>query len=261
MGMRLSVSAALFAALAFNLVFFVQELALVIPKSLLPGVHATLFHNNHQWVGDAPNIALLQGTGMLADLVVGLIFALLLARTRQGMGAKLFLFWMTFQGLYQGLSQILIGTVLPGNDVGMAMGWLGFGPNARGITGIAAVIAMVGAGAWLANRAIARLGTMAETGSGAGRMGFVFRAVTVPALAAVVLLVPFREPRNIVEVVMVPAIVMVSGVIWIQLCAGFAPVSHRPTRPAAPLLTPFLALLLVLALFQLVLRPGIAFSE
>ena len=79
MGMRLSVSAALFAAPAFNLVFFVQELALVIPKSLLPGVHATLFHNNHQWVGDAPHIALLQGTGMVADLVVGLIFAFLLA--------------------------------------------------------------------------------------------------------------------------------------------------------------------------------------
>lgn len=165
------------------------------------------------------------------------------------MGTKLFLFWITFQGLYQGLSQILIGTVLPGNNVGMAMGWLGFGVNAKGVTGIVTVIAMVGAGAWLTDRAIARLGTIAETGSGPGRMGFVFRAVTLPALAAVVLLVPFREPRDIVEVVLVPVIVMVSGVICIQLCAGFAPVSHRPMRPAAPLRAPFIALLVVLALF------------
>ena len=52
----------LFCALAFNLTFFFQELFLVIPKALLPGVHATLYHNNHDWTGSDPRVELLQGT-------------------------------------------------------------------------------------------------------------------------------------------------------------------------------------------------------
>jgi hypothetical protein len=76
----------------------------------------------------------------------------------------------------------------------------------------------------------------------------------------VLVLIPFREPRNIVEVAILPMIVMLSGVIWIQAGAGFGPVSSQPARPAPSLAVPLGALLLVLAFFQLVLRPGIAFS-
>jgi hypothetical protein len=76
----------------------------------------------------------------------------------------------------------------------------------------------------------------------------------------VLLLIPFREPRNMVEVAILPLIVMVSGILWIQFGAGFASVSAQPARPSPSLLIPFAALLLVLAFFQLLLRPGIAFS-
>jgi len=70
----------------------------------------------------------------------------------------------------------------------------------------------------------------------------------------------FREPRNIVEVAILPLIVMLSGVIWIEASAGFGPVSSQPARPAPSLAIPAGALLLVMAFFQLVLKPGIAFS-
>lgn len=40
---RLTVSSALLYALAFNLTFLIQELFLVLPKALLPGVRPTLF--------------------------------------------------------------------------------------------------------------------------------------------------------------------------------------------------------------------------
>jgi hypothetical protein len=53
-------------AIAFNLTFFIQELFLVIPKSLTPGLYPTLFHNNHTWTGTNPLQDLLQGTGALA---------------------------------------------------------------------------------------------------------------------------------------------------------------------------------------------------
>jgi hypothetical protein len=262
---KLILSATLFCALAFNLSFFVQELFLVVPKAMVPGLHATLYHNNHDWTGDAPIVPLLQGTGAIGTLIVGLVFAGLLAgAARRSMPpsttARLFLFWMAFQGLYQFLSQIVIGTILPQNDVGRALGYLGFSSIAKWAAGLLALAAMIAAGVWLMRKAIALIGTAHETARGTARLGFIFRIVTLPALLSVPLLIPFREPRNIVEVLLIPAIVTVCGILWIQLSAGFGPVSPQPARSAPSILIPFGALLLVLAVFQLVLRPGIAFS-
>jgi hypothetical protein len=261
---KLIVSATLFCALAFNLTFFAQELFLVIPKAMVPGLRATLYHNNHNWTGDAPIVPLLQGTGAIGTLIVGLVFAGLLAgaapRSMTSITGRLFLFWMAFQGIYQFLSQLVIGTILPQNDVGMALGYLGFGSGAKWATGLLALAAMIGAGIWLMRRAIALIATSPETMRGIARLGFILRTVTLPALLSVVVLIPFREPRNIVEVALIPMIVTVCGVIWIQASAGFGPVSPQPARPAPSIIIPFGALLLVLAIFQLVLRPGIAFS-
>ena len=89
---RLIFSSALFSVLAFNLVFFVQELLLVVPKALTPGVHARLYHNNHNWTGDHPLLPLLQGTGGLADLAMGFVFAALLTGAAgRSMTTRLFL--------------------------------------------------------------------------------------------------------------------------------------------------------------------------
>jgi hypothetical protein len=257
----LALGSVLFCALAFNLTFFFQELFLVIPKALLPGVHATLYHNNHGWTGSDPRVELLQGTGAIADLVIGLVFAALLAGAGgRSATAKLFLFWMAFQGLYQCLSQVVIGALVPGNDVGRALTYLAFGSGAKIAVVVLALVAMIAAGIWLMRMAIQLLATAAETASSGARLGFIFRAVTLPALVSVLVLIPFREPRNIVEVAILPLIVMLSGVIWIQVGAGFSPVSSQPARPAPSLAIPAGALLLVLAFFQLILRPGVAFS-
>src|SRR5262245_25411231 len=60
---NLTLRSALLYVLAFNLTFFIQELFLVLPKALTPGLHPTLFHNNHQWEGVHPLANLFQGTG------------------------------------------------------------------------------------------------------------------------------------------------------------------------------------------------------
>ena len=70
--LRLPTGSILLCALAFNLTFLWQELWLVIPKALTPGLHPILYHNNHNWTGDSPRVDLLQGTGALATLVSGL---------------------------------------------------------------------------------------------------------------------------------------------------------------------------------------------
>ena len=229
---RIAVSAIL-CALAFNLSFFWQELWLVIPKALTPGLYPTLFHNNHDWTGSAPNVDLLQGTGAIATLASGLFF-LTVRRWR------LFAFWMAFEGLFQSLSQLAVGTQLPGNDVGRALAYLGMGEGGKTALLALALLSMVVAGGSLA------------------RIRPPLLEAALAALLSIALIVPFRLPRNIVEVLLIPAIVQAIGLISLLLGASFA--DRRVSEPmTAPLLVPTLALAVLLLIFQLILRPGIPF--
>lgn len=250
----------LLCTLAFNLTFFLQELFLVIPKALTPGLYPTLFHNNHTWMGNNPVAGLLQGTGALADLASGLLFAGLLAvSANRSVTIRLFLFWMAYQGFYLALPQFVIGAFVPANDVGMAMTYLGLSARAKQAATLIAFLAMAGIGFWLARQFVRLIATSAETATGAARMGFVFRSAVLPALVSVLVLVPFREPRDLIEVLLLPLIVMTSGMLWVQCGAWFA-LPATPTGRANPSVSiPLGALLIVLAVFQLVLRPGIRF--
>lgn len=257
---RLSASSALLCTLAFNVTFFLQELFLVIPKALVPGLHPTLFHNNHTWTGHDPVAGLLQGTGALADLASGLIFAALLARSEnRPLTLRLTVFWMAYQGFFLALPQFVIGAINPANDVGMAMAYLGLFSATKHAAALVAIIAMAMLGFWLARQFVRLIGTSAETATDAARLAFVFRGATLPALVSVLLLIPFREPRDRVEVLLLPLIVMTSGMLWVQIGAWFTRPAAETERPAPALAIPFAALLIVLAIFQLVLRPGIRF--
>jgi hypothetical protein len=258
---RLAVVSALFCALAFNLTFFIQELMLTLPKAFVPGVHVWLYHNNHHWEGTHPILPLLQGTGGLADFLSGLIFAALFAGAgARSMTTRLFLFWMAFQGLYAGFSQIVIGALIAQNDMGMAYGWLGLMPTARMAMLALGLIASVLAGFWLARKAIALLATTGETLNAGPRMGFLFFTVLLPVLIAGALIIPFRIPRNMIEVTIFPTIVMLFGAIWVVIGGALSPTAPRPAHPAPSLAVPLAALIVVLLVFQLVLRPGIQFS-
>jgi len=258
---RFITASALFAALAFNLIFFGQELMLTLPKAFVPGVHVWLYHNNHHWECDAPILSLLQGTGGLTDLILGFVFAgLLNIASARSMTTRLFLFWMAFQGLYQGLSQVVAGALLPGNDMGMAFVYLGLSPVMKKAALALGLTLSVLAGFWLARAAIRLFGTTAETLTPGGRIGFLFRTVMIPALVAGPILIPFRLPRNSIELVIFPTMLMLFGALWILIGAGFNPTAARPARPSPSLTVPLIALIAVLLVFQLVLRPGIQFS-
>ena len=123
---RLSINSALLYALAFNLIFFIQELFLVLPKALTPGLRPTLFHNNHSWQGENPLASLFQGTSALAIFLTAVACALLLRRRPdRSVALRLFLIWMAYNGFFQSLPQVVIGAINPQNDVGMAMDYLG----------------------------------------------------------------------------------------------------------------------------------------
>lgn len=230
--MRRLIGSALLCALAFNLTFFWQELWLVIPKALTPGLHPILYHNNHEWTGDSPIVELLQGTGAIATLVSGLVFL--------GLRGRMFFFWMAFEGLFQSLSKLALGTLLPGNDVGRALAYLQIDQNGKWALLALAVAMMVSVGGALA------------------RIRPPLPETILAGLMAIPVIVPFRLPRNMIEVLLIPVIVQACGLIFLSL--GALLVRRRETALGPPKLQgPALALLLLLAVFQLILRPGIPF--
>ena len=209
--------------LAFNLTFFLQELFLAIPKALTPGLHPVLYHNNHIWTGANPYTSLLQGTGALADVIGGIgVSAMFAASGRYSVTLRLFLFWMGFEALVQGLPQAVIGAFIPQNDVGMALTYLGFSGGAKAAVAFAAIAAMSAAGSWLAPRFVAAFANERESATAARRFGFIVRAALFPSLVMVVLSIPFRIPRNMIEVALVPLAFNVFGMIW--FLAGARPV-------------------------------------
>jgi hypothetical protein len=258
----LTAHSALSYAIAFNLVFFVQELALAGSKALVSGLHATLYHNNHRWTGDAEIAALLQGSGALAILTLGLACMALLAFAPPRRGAaRLLLFWLAFHGLFLALPQVVVGAVHPANDVGMAMAWLGFGAGAKAAFALLALAAMVIAGVWLTGPLLAFAPSREAIETPARRTGFVWKAATLPALAGTLLILPFRLPGPAIEVAIVPAVVAIAGLGWIQAGAWrFYGVEPRPPAGPDSVRRPLFWLIALLIVFQLVLRPGIALS-
>lgn len=235
-------------ALAFSLTFFWQELWLVLPKAWA-GLDPILFHNDHDWRGDAPVAELLQGTGALGTLGGGAVFLALLALAPQASATwRAFFFWMAAQGLFQAFSQLAIGTIISGNDVGRALAYLGVGAAAKAGLMVLAALGMAGAGVVLA-----RLSPLEARGRAFGW------SVLAALLAAIVLIVPFRVPRHPIEVVLIPLVVHLMAAGWLALGAALDRRRGTAVAETPALLVPLVALAVLLAVFQLVLRPGVGF--
>lgn len=253
-GARVWLDSWLLAALAFNLIFFLQELFLVLPKALVPGLHPILFHNNHDWSGSDPIAELLQGTGALAILLFGLAALLSLRRWSGGSATlRLGLAWFAFNGLFQSLPQLVIGAFIPANDVARALAWLGFGQTGRTLMAVLAIFAMA-----LAGRAL--VPAFRAFAPELRPVPLVLKLVTLPGLAAIPLIWLFRVPGGAQQVALVPVLMTVSGLIFVSLGALWAkPPGPSPRTGFASPLWSVALLLLLLLFFQLILRPGIPF--
>jgi len=246
---------------AFNLVFFVQELFLVLPKAFTPGLRPTLFHNNHLWQGEHPLASLFQGTGALATFLLGSICLLLL---RQGVGrslnTRLFLVWIAYCGVFMALPQVVVGALSSGSDIGMAMGYFHLGTHAKAIAALLALAAVPLFARVFSRHLLGLASQPAQLEGVAARSRFVFQVATLPALLAMVLILPFRVPREWLEVVFLPLVVLLAGMLWIQAGAWrLREALPGDMRRAFTLAYPLVAVVALLFVFQCVLRPGIDF--
>jgi hypothetical protein len=245
--------------LAFNLTFLVQELFLVLPKAFTPGLRPILFHNNHTWSGSHLLENLFQGTGALATLITSTGCWALLARGRgRSETSRLLLLWMAYCGSFMALPQVAVGAVSDGSDLGRAVGYFGLGSGARVALALIAFATMP----WLAIRLSRHFMALAPEAlpDTRARAGWMFRVATLPAVAGILLVVPFRIPRAWIEVVIVPVAVVLAAVPWMQAGAWRAvpPVGIVPPRPALPLVL-IILIAVLFAIFQFVLRRGIPF--
>lgn len=258
---RLITLSTLLYALAFNLTFFTQELFLVVPKALTPGLRPTLYHNNHGWEGTHPLADLFQGTGALATVLVATACALLLRiGAARSTAMRLFLAWMAYCGFFMALPQVVVGALSPGSDIGRAMEYFQLGATAKTLAALAA-LALIPLLALAFTRTLLGLaGTPGTIASARARARFIFEIATLPALLAIVLIIPFRVPRELVEVVVLPAVVSVIGIAWIQ--AGAWRVRDAKATGTSDIGTwvwPAAAVVALFLIFQFVLRPGIRF--
>lgn len=256
-----TITSALLYVLAFNLTFFIQELFLVLPKAVTPGLRPTLFHNNHSWDGESVFASLFQGTGAVATMLGGVVCALLL---RRGVGSsaatRLFLFWMAYSGVFMALPQVVIGALSEQSDLGMAMGYFALGTTAKTIAALIALALIPLAAIWLGTLLLDLTAGPSQIASARGRKRFLFRSTTLPALLALPAIALFRIPREWIEVLMVPFVVTVVGLVWIQAGAWRAGANAGGAdTKARSIAWPLGAVMCLLLVFQLVLRPGIRF--
>lgn len=246
--------------LAFNLTFLVQELALVLPKALVPGLRPTLFHNNHTWEGTHSLAALFQGTGALATFSVGLGCLWWLRRGGgHSRNLRLWLAWMAYCGTLMALPQVAVGAVHPGNDVGMAMQWLGWSPMTRAIAGAVALATIPPIALALLPALLSTATDPRQVATVRARNRFVFAMAVMPAFLAVVPVIAFRVPRDWIEVVALPLVIALVGTVWLQAGAWRARPIAGDVLASGRLSVLGIAVLVLLVFFQGVLRPGIAF--
>lgn len=257
---NLMLRSTLLYVLAFNLTFFIQELFLVLPKALTPGLRPTLFHNNHQWEGAHPLASLFQGAGALATVLTSAGCVWWLKRSSGTSGnARLFLIWMAYCGLFMALPQVAIGALSTGSDLGMAMTYLQLGNTAKLVAALVALAALAPIALWLIRPLLALADHPDRIASPGARTRFVFLVATLPVLLGTVLIIPFRVPREWIEVLLLPVWVAVLGVAWMQAGAWRVDRVHAIGAKAGSAIVPLIAVVALLLVFQCVLRPGIGF--
>jgi hypothetical protein len=142
----------------------------------------------------------------------------------------------------------------------MAMDYLRLGVPAKSAAAFVALIMIPVAALGLRRPLLGLAEHPADIADTRARMTFMFRVATVPALAAIPLIIPFRIPRQFTEVVMVPVIVTVIGIVWLQAGAWATSGIEASGRLSEESNTLAMGgLMILLLIFQFLLRPGIRF--
>lgn len=194
-------------------------------------------------------------------LLIGLVSLWWLSRRPpQTIGGRFFLSWVVYHGFFESLPQVVVGAFLPQNDVGMTMDYLQFSLLTMYLAALTALVIIITTGIWLSGPLLSLSDDRSAIDSPKKRTWFIFQVATLPALVSITLILPFRIPGALDQVVLVPIAVTLIGIGWIQANAWRGKALPIGTsKGVAPIRAPLAALIVLLLFFQLILRPGIPF--
>ena len=253
----LVLNSAVLYALAFNLIFFIQELFLALGKRWL-GLKAVLYHNNHNWYGEHPMDDLAQGYGAVAIFFTAII-CLALARGIKDSKhwVQLFFLWMSFQGFAQSLPQFITAFMAADTDTGQAFTYLGLGQTTGWIIAIFSLLLMLLLGAVFSKFLLQLASSVLVTETARRRFGYLFRIALVASVIGIILIVPFRImpwSRAMAPIfVTLFSIPMVFAHAW--KLKPLIPVNNNINQRF--FLLPLILLAILLLIFQLILAKGV----
>jgi len=254
------INSAVLYALAFNLIFFLQELFLVLGKKAL-GLKAFLYHNNHNWEGEHPMTLLMQGSGALAIFMIGLIFLVIFRFILNSKSIwKLFVLWLAFHGLIQSIPQVMVAYFDPGTDVGEALvGYLNLSQPFLIILAITSMTATAMISIWFSRQLLEFVSNDVDLNNPKVKFKYIRFIAVGAAIMGSVLVVPFRIPP--IGQAITPFIVLVFSIPWIWSAAAMSkPIIRTSNRINEKIYwSPIVLLVLLLIFFRLVLAPGLEF--
>ena len=255
------INSAVIYALAFNLIFFIQEVFLVIGKKVL-GLESYLYHNNHTWSGQHPDELLMQGAGALGIFILGLLCSILFNYLKHvGSQIRLFILWMGFHGIIQSLPQIVVAYLEPKTDVGQALvDYLQLSELVLIILAIAAILSIPAYCYWIGRQLLGFVSSEEYISNPRFRSIFIKYIGVGAALLGTLLIIPFRLPP--LTQVISPILVMLISIPWVWVLASIHKEVESMTSTTLNdkvLWTPVILLILLLIFFQGVLSKGVSF--
>lgn len=253
----LIINSAVLYALAFNIIFFIQELFLTLGKRWL-GLEATLYHNNHNWEGTHPMESLAQGYGAAAIFVTGLLCLIWANRTRESSHwSHAFMLWLAFQGLAQSIPQFITAMAAPDTDTGQAFTYLGIGQGLGMFISIAGIISMLYIGMLFSKYLLRLAPSINMVSTASDRFAYLFRIAMLASLVGVILIIPFRiMPWNRALAPVMVTLISIPMVFAHGWKAKVASTINSDVNKKL-FIVPIVLLLILLLIFQLVLAPGI----
>lgn len=254
------INSAVLYALAYNLIFFLQELFLVLGKKSL-GLESTLYHNNHTWAGEHQKALLMQGSGAMAIFLIGLICLAMFQFFRNSKSLwKLFFLWMAFHGLIQSIPQVMIAYLDPGTDVGEALvGFLNLSEPVLIFLAVTSLMATIILSIWFSGPLLEFAATDAALDNPKVRFKYIRFVAVAGAIIGSILVIPFRVLP--MSHAISPFAVFVFSIPWTWAAAAKRiPVRRNSNKVNEKIYwRPIVCLVLLLAFFRLVLAPGITF--
>jgi hypothetical protein len=253
------INSAVLYALAFNLIFFLQELFLVLGKKAL-GLKAFLYHNDHTWIGEHSMTSLMQGSGALAIFLIGLISLVIFRFINSKSILKLFVLWLAFHGLIQSIPQVMVAYFDQGTDVGEALvGYLNLSQPFLIILALMSMSATVVISIWFSGQLLEFISINVDFNNAKVKFKYIRFIAVGAALMGSMLVIPFRIPP--LSQVISPFIVIVFSIPWIWSAAAMkkpiVPMSSRINEKTY--WSPIVFLVLLLVFFRLILAPGLEF--